>query len=134
MAKRLDPLQIAELVERYTPTGWRVVQSMRRYHSHSGLAVEETKTLYVPTVLDPGSLFIFFHECGHVVLGHFEARWSQHVEEFEAETYAIRMMRAEQIPIPRWVMREAKSRVRGHLESDVRKKRVIAAHVKRWAA
>lgn len=125
--------RINEIVRRHRPRGWLVRQSKHRYAVSSAEAHYEKRTLYVPTVCDAGALFIFLHECGHVVSQHFHLELPTHREEYEAERYAMHVFRNEGIPLARAILNEARSRVRGIIDRDIRKGIKIQRHVARWA-
>jgi len=125
--------RINGVVHRHRPKGWRVRESKHRYAVSSAEAHYEKRTLYVPTICDKNSLFIFLHECGHVVSRHFHLDLTAHREEFEAERYAIHVFRNEGIPLPRSVLDEARSRIRGIINQDIRKGIRIQPHIARWA-
>ncbi len=46
-------------------------------------------------------LYILAHECAHVALDHFNTGKPRHVEEMEAEKWAIAALRRHGIPVPR---------------------------------
>lgn len=125
--------RIDAIVKRHRPKGWRVRESRHRYAVTSAEAHYEKRTLYVPTLCDTGSLFLFLHECGHVVSGHFHTSLPQHREEYEAERYAIHVFRNEGVPLSRNLLGEARSRVRGIINQDANRGIKIQPHIARWA-
>lgn len=134
MARRpLTLEQIAEIVKRYRPRGWRIRQSHHRWVWRTALVVWETKTIHVPTLKDEESLFIFMHEVGHITHGHFRMGLSSHREEFEAERFAIHIFRTEGIPVTQSIMNLARLRIQEWIKRDLKEDVVIQPHIARWA-
>ena len=129
---RLTRGHIAKLVKRYRPRGWSLKVSHR--HETGGLADEETMTITVPRMETVWALHIFFHECGHVYRGHFDRMdISSHREEYEAEEYALHLMRAEGIHIPAHIIEGARKNVRLRCQEDAAKCLQIDRKIARWA-
>jgi hypothetical protein len=124
---------IRQIVKRHKPRGWRVRESKHRYNVVSGSAHWDKRTLYVPTLKDAISLFVFLHECGHVHMRHFHLTQPDHRQEYEAELYAVHVFRSEGIPLSRSLLALAKERVKRVVEIDERHGIKIQAHVRRWA-
>jgi hypothetical protein len=137
MALPVTTDKIAELVKRYRPRGWTIQQSRwRRATSErhaSGMADKTKRTLYVPTLVDIDALLIFLHECAHVILKHWDHPLPLHVVEFEAEKFAINVLRNENIRVSSELIDGARARVRGWVKYDEARNIPIKANVRRWA-
>ncbi len=133
MPRKLTQERINEIVKRHRPRGWRVRQSHHRWKWESAEADDVRRTLYVPTLKDDDSLFLYLHECGHVNQGHFKLKLPRHREEFEAERYALHVFRNEGIPVTKAIMKGVRSRLCGHIEYDIRRNVPIQRHIARWA-
>ncbi len=135
MARKLTQSRIDELVKRHRPRGWRVQQSMKRWVSSSATTDYNKRMIYAPTLMDDDALFIFIHECGHIVLRHWHQvpYLAKHHEEFEAERYAIHIFRTENIPITKSIMADVRERLCWHIDNDIRRGVPIKRHIARWA-
>jgi len=133
MARAMSPERINDLVKRHRPRGWRVAQSKHRYKWDSAACCNVKRILYVPTLKDDESLFLFFHEVGHVLKKHFSRNLPHHVEEFEAELYAVHLFRAENIPVTKYIRQCIRERLCSWIESDRKKGVPIQRHIARWA-
>lgn len=136
MSRPVTTEKIAELVKRYRPRGWTVQQSRHRRQTleryASGLADPNKRTLYVPPLVDLPGLQVFLHESGHVILKHFDNALHFHVVEFEAEKFAINVLRNENIRVPIDLISGARSRVRYWVERDEARGIPIKANIRRW--
>jgi hypothetical protein len=75
-----------------------------KYHnSGDGHALVKQRKIFVPYPTARDRLFIYLHEVAHVVLKH-TGKKPVHVQEMEAQQWAIRVMREERMPVParRW--------------------------------
>lgn len=133
MARKLTQERINEIVKRYRPRGWRVLQSRHRWHWNSAASCTIKRTIYVPTLKDDDSLFLYLHEVGHVVKKHFELKPPHHREEFEAELYAIHIFRVEGLPITKYIRDTMRERLCSWITSDIKKNIPIQRHIARWA-
>lgn len=128
--------RIADIVKRYRPAGYAVLESRRRSKTLTGLTDFRAKTIHVPRLVGAASLYTFFHEVGHVVLGHSRTGRDRpaHLEEYEAEMFAHFAMQLEQIPVSRTVNKTAKRHVRTHWKADFRRGPVtLDPRVNDWA-
>lgn len=133
MSRVLTLERINEIVKRHRPRGWRVAQSKRRWDWSSASANWEKRTLYVPTLKDDDSLFLYLHEVGHIVRRHFHLDLPAHREEFEAEHFAVHVFRTEGIPVTKLIVSDARARLCSHIEADIKKGVPIQRHIARWA-
>lgn len=99
-----DYLQIAT---KYTPPN--VTVKYRK--SLSGVARFATTTLEAPEPKTRASLYIYLHECAHFHLEHWNRKKPRYVQEYEAEQWATKTMRAEGIPVPKKMLDRAKAYV-----------------------
>ena len=149
----MTPLKFVEIAERYAPVGIKVRWKRRTnqkgrkknhlYPAHAHLYKREMLT---PKPITREKLYVYLHECGHFHLKHFPREWAvtslhrrlytraaslpTHVEEFEAEQFAIQTMRREGIPVPRAMLEDAKAYVRDCIRHDIRKSRRRKAKMK----
>jgi hypothetical protein len=132
----IDPYKIKDILVRYRPKRWRVIQSKRREKTMEGLCHWEKRHLLVPTLKDTPTVFVFFHECGHVRLGHDDSSHRpRYRREYEAERFAITAMRVEGLIIPWWVLNQAKINVWNCIITDESEGGIsaIPKHIIRWA-
>jgi hypothetical protein len=102
-ARKAAAERYAEVARRRTPEDIVVV-----YRSGlSGCAWVASRKISVPKPTTRRRLHIYLHEVAHVVLDHVRKK-PIHVQEFEAEQWAFRVMREEGIPVPRKSVRLAK--------------------------
>jgi hypothetical protein len=142
MSRVLTQERINEIVKRHRPRGWQVHQSAHRWRWESADAhdtrkingkVVSTHLLEVPTLKDDDSLFLYLHEVGHVVQGHFKLKLPRHREEFEAERFALHVFRNEGIPVTRHIMKALRARLCGSIQYDIKRGIPIQHHIARWA-
>lgn len=133
MPRKLTQERINEIVKRYRPRGWRVAQSRHRWTWSSAKAEPNKRVLYVPTLDDDDSLFIYLHECGHVVLKHFDNDLPAHREEFEAERFAVHVFRTEGLPVTKLILSDLRARLCTHIKADIKRGVTIQRHIARWA-
>jgi len=107
--------RIDKVVSRYLPRGWRLVEE--KPDDCDGEANGATRTIRCRPIKTPYTLYVFLHEVGHVRNGHcgVNAKKPSWREEFEAEIYAIGMMRASRFTVTRYMLRHAKANVRDHI-------------------
>ena len=137
MARVLTQERINEIVKRHRPRGWRVAQSEHRWKWNSAASCNIKRILYVPT-LKPDhrtdeSLFLYFHEVGHVVKKHFERKLPHHQEEFEAELFAVHIFKVEGIPLTKYIRDTIRERLCSWIGSDIKKGIPVERHIARWA-
>ncbi len=118
------------IIKRHRPKGFRIRFS--RHRKTSGKASFERKVIYCPHVTGPETLQIYLHECAHVHLKHKDEPLL-HKIEFEAEMWAIAIMRLEGIPVPQSVLVAAREYVSRCIHSDEAKGLPIETHIRRWA-
>ncbi len=134
----LTKTQIDGIIRRHLPRGWRLRQRPPT-PTLWGLTDPYRRRIDCPPLVDRGALFIFFHEVGHVRYRHdfYDAPHPghaiPHVEEYEAEIYAIKAMRHEGIAVPRKQLRRAKENVRTCVKADRAKGRAIVPKIEKWS-
>ncbi len=137
MPRKLTQERINEIVKRHRPRGWRVAQSHHRWKWNSAASCNIKRVLYVPTLKtnhkSDESLFLYLHEVGHVVKGHFGRKLAHHREEFEAEMFAVHIFRVEGIPITKYIRDTIRERLCDWIASDIKRGIEIERHIARWA-
>lgn len=133
MSKPFTTEMIPALVKRYRPRGWTVQESRHRWTWTSAEANHVRRTIYVPTLNDLDALQLFLHECGHIILKHWDHDQPKHKEEFEAEKFSLGILRNEGISVPKQNVLDAKVRVRGWISHDEARLISIKPHIRRWA-
>lgn len=133
MPRTITKERLAAIAKRHRPKGWKVRHSWHRFYWCSAAADGKTRTIYAPVLYDVESLFLYLHEVGHVKLNHFTLKLSHHREEYEAERYALHLLRVEGIPVKHEYVEAARSRLCGWINHDIRRKVKIQRHIARWA-
>lgn len=87
--------RIRAVVAKRLPRGYKLKERLPT-DDLEGYASSEPKRIVCPPLIDRFALGVFLHEVGHVVLGHLRSDdlpgWR---EEYEAEQWAMKAMRAE---------------------------------------
>ncbi len=108
------------IVAKHMPTGYELV--IKAMAANNGLA-EFKRSITIDSNLEERSmLFVFLHECGHVHFQHLRKAEIGRLlvdQEFEADQYAIKAMRAAGVPIPRQILSDHK---------EVMRENIVAAH------
>jgi hypothetical protein len=142
-----------QIIKRHRPRGYRVIYSKRKdkiaaealeFYSRVplprklpapqvvALCDPEKRLIYAPHVVEEFTLQILLHEFGHVHLDHWGKGASvQHREEYEAERWAIEIMRMEGISVPRAAEARFRRYIRLCIKEDAAKGIVIQRHVAR---
>lgn len=125
----------SSLAEKYAPKGIRIrwKRGPKIMPAHAMLYEAE---MLVPRPATRSALYVFLHECGHYHLKHFNpcdtesprlrlaytgnGQLSRAQEEYEAEQWAIAIMRLEGIKVPKIMLRDAKRYVRQCLNESRR--------------
>ena len=124
--------QIDGIVRRHLPRGWQhVVASAGPYWAYADS--EHRHIVTSQPVSDRWWLQMFLHEVGHVRIKHHKDNPPRHVEEYEAEIYALEVMRHEGVPVTRAGLRRAKVNVDGRIIEDRYKDVEILPHIEKWA-
>lgn len=145
------------IVKRHKPQGW-VVRTKKLYcdraatykvelltkkrltsplHTLAETCVfdDGTKFIYIPKVVDEFTLQIVLHEFGHVRLGHLRADYKgspSHKEEWEAERWAINVMRTEGVVVTKEVIRSMRRYLKRLLAQDEAKGKPIHRPVRKF--
>ena len=131
---RLTTIQIDGIIRRHLPRGWklRISQQMKTQFGYTHPAKKEIVMYHHVRHWTRWSLMIFLHEVGHVRIKH-DVDAPAHVEEYEAELYAMYALRHEGIPVPCDGLDNAKRNVRVRIHEDEAKGIPILPHIERWA-
>lgn len=108
------------IIARHRPRGYKIV--MRAMTQHNGLAQFQRHITVDSSLSEREALFTFLHECGHVHHRHLTKhgasfRSERYLDEYEADQYAIKAMRAEGIPIPKESLSDAKEVMREDIKA-----------------
>lgn len=127
--------RINEIVLRWAPPGWSIIENSAFYTGLKGHASAD-KIITVPPLTGVEQIYTFLHEVGHVRLGHFEDREpiEVYIEEYEAEHFAHYAMRMEGLTVPKWVTRSAKLYVSKKIKERPASAPPVRAHIARWIA
>jgi hypothetical protein len=89
-----------KIAQKYTPKSCKV--SYTKHGSLHGAAWYELNKILVPRPTGRKALYLYLHECAHIKLKHNAPRdtWQ---EELEAELWAHKVMKKENISVP-WCM------------------------------
>ena len=144
--RRPSVAQVRDIASRHRPRGWSVIERGEprkdywdEWHGPSdlgevlALADFDSRTIFVPPLIDRDSLYLFLHECGHVHFDHHSLpdapMW---VIEYEAERYAISAMRAEGVAVPRDAVKAAKRYVKRCIQCSTNDEDP-PSYIVRWA-
>ncbi len=112
--------QYKDIIRRHRPIGYTIER--RRMTANDGEARLEMVLCISKEYDGHEALFILLHECGHVHMKHLKGggklggpNWR---EEYEADQYAIKALRAEGIPVHRGRLQHQKSLVRDLIEQS----------------
>lgn len=100
-----------DIVKAHKPRGYKLVEG----EVPGGLAGQvSARTIMVQPIVDHLRLFVFLHECGHVHCHHMRQPQTMPAwrEEYEADQYALRALRAAGLPMDRGYMYENKRALR----------------------
>lgn len=120
-----------DIMHLYKPRGWKIVMGGAQQAGASGLCDYVNRTLWVPLVCDDYSLVVFLHEVAHSKL-HADVRYPAHIQEYEAEQWAFKALRACGFKVTRDILMRAKDNVRDHVVCDIVRGLPINQHIKRW--
>lgn len=95
--------RVRHIAAKYKPKGWTIVERAQKYDA-AGMVMNTKhfpKTIYVPPLKDAHALGVALHEFGHVAyrsvdLDQYVSNW---LAEYEAEMYAITILRIEGFPV-----------------------------------
>lgn len=144
---RVTETLVRAIVRAEKPRHVKVFESVRRrrwprkgFYGGSGLSgldADGNPFIRVPPLDDLHSLFLFFHEVGHVRLGHLRIFGNGsdigHANEYDAEQFAVATMKKYGLLISRNEIELARWRIRWWIRFDERRKRPIKSHIRRWA-
>ena len=136
------------IAAKYAPQGIRI-RYKRKGNLMPAWADLEDKSMLVPVPDNREALYVFLHECAHFHLKHFVP--SQSVDprlrfaytgnkppmlaeqEFEAERWAMHIMRTEGVAVPRSILKQAKRYVHSCVIAEENHVEKIRKDVKNWA-
>lgn len=114
--------RLQEIARRHKPRGWKLSATGKHPNEGDGFqtiaSVDwNTKTLIHPEIVDRHALVVYLHECGHVHYRH-DKDTDHHAaeQEWEAETYAWKALRAAGIAVPRWTVKSLRRYLRNIVE------------------
>jgi len=114
-------LKCMECALLHTPDDLNVVFVRKSLSGRAAITSDGKKILHAPRPITRKSLYIFLHECAHLVLGHCKNnRVPSHRKEFEAERWAHMKMRECGIAVPKEMTIKAKRYVRSKIKHAVK--------------
>jgi hypothetical protein len=80
-------------------------------------------------------LYVVAHECGHIALEHGRRNLRGHRGEFEAEQFAILILRHFDVPVPYEMVEDGQNYVAWHIDQDINRYRgrEIDSDAYKWA-
>lgn len=135
MSNQITPGRARHIMNAYRPKGWKIIMGERgsEQRGAGGLCDFSNRTIYVPLVCDDYSLCVYLHEVAHQKLHRF-AKTPTHVQEYEAEQWAMLSLRAWGFKVTREILRAAKDNVRDCITVDRILELPITGKIERWAA
>lgn len=124
----------SETVRKHLPAGYEL--KLRAMSASNGFAEFKRCITLDSSLEERAMLFVFLHECGHVHLRHLgrmDKRFPAWRQEYEADQYAIKAMKADDIPIPRKHLEDHKSVLREYIDLAHDKSEVVDDEVLRYA-
>src|SRR5690606_25907499 len=85
-----------------------------------GRAYLSKKIIETADPINVDRLFVVAHECGHFALQHDVRRPERHRGEFEAEQFAILLLRRFNVPVPHGMLQDGQHYVAWQIEQDLR--------------
>lgn len=146
-----------DIVKRHRPRGWTLTHSKRRTKMALEAKAKEEKginrpigpilaemdpnkkTIRGPHVVDEYTLHIVLHEFGHVHLKHIfnvgeePDHLPHHKQEFEADEWAMTIMKVEGIKVTEAIKRSAKRYLRHCIAQDLKAGKPIHTHIAKKA-
>jgi hypothetical protein len=126
--------QLAEAALAEAPLRWVIVKSVGHSRTRTGAARYDVwpPRLFVPwPVSDVYRLLVLVHEVAHAKL-HW-GRDPRHVEEYEAEQFAMRWARAHALRVPKKFLVGARENVCDRIDEDRKRGVWIRPSIERWA-
>jgi hypothetical protein len=121
-ARKAAKLRFIEIALSETPKDVRLTVPRRSLTGRTGKLPQGGYRLDVPRPFTRQALYVFLHECAHIVLGHCDSSSkSRHRQEYEAERFAHEAMRRHGVPVPRRQSERAKRYVARKIEQAARR-------------
>lgn len=131
-ATLITPTRARHVMQAYKPKGWTIKMGGAQQAGASGLCDWDERTIYIPLVCDDYSLFVYLHEVGHAKL-HGHSKAPTHIQEYEAEMFAAKALRAYGFAVSRTILRNGKEYVADEIKKDRIKGLPIDPKIQRWA-
>lgn len=136
MARAVSEQTIRQLAQRHRPRGWRLFETKHRTKTQSGFVVFEPvwkRKIEVPRLTTLYALFVAFHEFGHVHCRHHEnGVQPAHVDEFQAEMFAVGLFRTYLLPISRTIWANIHTNLLAVIAQDEANSVEIWPEIRRW--
>lgn len=131
------PVKIPEgaaehLVNLYLPDKWKIRHSRATSRDRDGFCSYQLRTIFCAPVTDDYTLAVFLHEVAHANM-HCKSMAPSHVEEYEAERWAMEILRKHGFRVTREILDNAKDNVWTCFLKDKIKKRKADQRVLKWA-
>jgi len=104
-----------ELAQYCGVRSWRFTR-----RDEDGRAFLSRKIIETPDPINLDRLFIVAHECGHIALQHGARRPVRHRGEFEAEQFAMLLLRHFNVPVPYGMVQDGQHYVAWQIDQDLR--------------
>lgn len=106
------------IAKKHKPPGYTVKY---RDNDLTGEVDVKNKIIYSPKPTTRRRLYIYLHECSHVLLNHENKKFPVHKKEYEAEVCTQYIMRSEGIKIPKCCLDNAKKYVEKKIKEAINK-------------
>lgn len=131
MPKKISHGLVDKMLRTYTPPGWTVIE---RQTAHTSGVASRKKVIITPRIIDAYNLAVFLHEAAHGWF-HFDQDLPEHMEEYEAEKWALKIFKRHGLVADRELRRNMRFNVARAVKRDEKRtpKIKINPKVRRWA-
>lgn len=132
MASQIGDRVAQGIMRSCLPPGWKVAHPKTALVQNlGGQCLYRTRTIQCAPVVDDYTLLTFLHEVGHAVL-HRPRFHFGHVQEFEAEQFAMQTFRKRGLRVSRSMLWHGKKNVLAHIVADRKAGLPIDQRVWKW--
>ena len=135
MASQIGDKVAQEIMRSHLPPGWKITHpKSARIQNFGGFCNFKRRKISCAPVVDDYTLFTFLHEVGHATL--HRKKWRKgdmgHLEEFEAERFAMEVFRKRGLRVSRSMLEDGKENVLSHIDADRKAGKRIDPRVWKW--